>query len=324
MPDDETPLLAALAAAKKPNVSETPLQRAADFARLVRVRVRGIPDDSPPLRPEEGLEHWTSVLKRRTHEHYDAVVLLTGVVGSGKSTLAFRMATRIDPTFDVRTRLCYSPAALMACYQTIRNGQVVVWDEGVRGLLAGDQATAEQKAVVQTLALIREKGAVLFICAPSIWLIAKQVRQGRAFLWVHALQRGLAVVHERVDKLRYEPDMTLGFYQSEVARMLTWKPYPPRSQLWTTYLKEKNERLDDYLADTREMLERKEGRKKSARAENASAGSDDEIRRRLGAHEAWSKIRRELRVGQRRIAAIAKELSDSSEALPEAPDGSAG
>jgi hypothetical protein len=241
--------------------------RAIEFGQLHRLRQRGISDAPAPMLPTEGFDYWASWLRERPRRKYDAVVLLTGPVGSSKSTLALRLALRLNPRFDLSWQLCYTSAELMAAYQRVQPGDVIWFDEGVRGLLAGDQATKEQKALIQALALIREKGAILIVCSPSIWLIAKQVRQGRASLWIHVLRRGLGLAHERQERIRYTPDQTIGFLRSMVCPYLLWNKFSESSRVWRDYIKEKNRHLDQFLQETRELLEGK--RKKSSKDEEA-------------------------------------------------------
>jgi len=151
--------------------------------------------------------------------------------------------------------LCYSPQALLEAYKTVLPGEVVVFDEGVRGLLAGDQMSATQKALIQALALVREKGAILIICAPRVWLIAKQIRQGRATLWIQVLRRGLGLVHIRDERMRYVPDNDLPYERSGHAPYLAWDKFDEEDPLWLAYLAEKHRQLDEFLADTVDMLD---------------------------------------------------------------------
>ena len=182
--------------------------------------------------------------------------LMENFMVASNSTVAMRMALKIDPSFTLQARLCYTAIELLTIYQTIRPSQVVLFDEGVRGLLAGDQMSAEQKALIQALALVREKGAILFICAPSIWNIAKQVRQNRAYLWIHVMGRGLGKVHERNEYLHYLPDATLGFNVSGRCPFLQWTAFAATSKFFKNYRAVKTAHLDQYLAETKALLER--------------------------------------------------------------------
>jgi hypothetical protein len=245
------------------------LLQAIELGRRVRVLARGIPTAPAPMLPREGFLYWCGAIVYRTSHKWDAVVLITGDVGDGKSTLAMRMAQRIDRSFTIGSRLCYTATELLEIYKVILPGQVVLFDEGVRGLLAGDQATAEQKALIQALALIREKGAVLFICAPSIWNIAKQVRQNRAWLWIHVQSRGVARIHERIKRLFYTQAPELGFDMSRDCPFLQWNKYQPTSSFFKEYQRVKSEHLDAYLIETVNMLRSKKDKHAAQVADSA-------------------------------------------------------
>lgn len=278
----------------------SPLGKAFALGRIVRLRARGIPERPAPMLPAEGFDYWCERILARSMNHYDAVIIMTGETGSGKSTGVLRMAQKMDPTFTLEKRLCYSPAQIIAAYENIEVGQVVLFDEGVRGLLAGDQSTTEQKALVQALALVREKGAILFICAPNIWNVAKQIRQHRSSLWIHVMGRGLALVHERDARLRYIPDQTLGFRRSEVCPYLEWRKYPETSRFWLAYLAVKHARLQEYLKETKELLEGK-GRRKADGGREAQAKASS-----APAEPAAPADTAEARIAARRAAAAAR------------------
>ncbi len=240
--------------------------------------------------------------------------LMDNFLFTHNSTVALRMSQEMDPTFTVENRLCYTSPELLDIYKTILPGQAVLFDEGVRGLLAGDQSSKEQKALIQSLALIREKGAVLFICAPSIWNIAKQVRQNRAYLWIHVQSRGVARVHERVGRLFYQQSPDLGFEISRVCPFLMWKKYPPQSKFFREYQRVKTLHLDDYLEETSDLMRsiHSKGRKKASSPsapslETGRSASDEDIFRVLKEGGSYGDVIRKFHVNSRRIVAIKKK-----------------
>jgi hypothetical protein len=215
-------------------------------------RQRGGVDTVPP---EQGFLYWMDYIRDRVERHYDAVIADTGEEGTGKSTLALRVAQAMDPDYDPAA-ICYTARDVLAAYRTAKAGQPILYDEGARGLLAGETFTPEQVGLVRALMLAREKSAVLILCIPSIWALAKQVRGRRATLWFHVVSRGLARVHVRDTTLKYKPTQTLGLFISSEAPHLTWNSYPQGSRFWAAYLRRKNASLEEYLTETDAMLER--------------------------------------------------------------------
>lgn len=202
---------------------------------------------------DEGFAYWAQWLADRPRRHFDAAVAVTGPEGTGKSTLAMRLAQACDPTWEIR-ETCYSARDVIRAYRSIRAGHPILYDEGVRGLLAGETFSPEQVALVRTLALAREAGALLFICIPDIWMLAKQFRGRRVTAWFHVKRRGLARAFIRDERLRFTPPKGLGLTESPVAPRLTWSPYPANSRAWRSYLALKTSRLAEFLEETESDL----------------------------------------------------------------------
>jgi hypothetical protein len=255
-----TPLTDARNFARENPMPDTPLARATDFGRRVRVLARGVPERHPPLFPEEGFEYLMAVIRLRIKEHWDAVIVIDGPEGVGKSSLALRISAAIDPTFNV-TRICYTGSNVMDRFRDTQPGRVVLFDESARDLLGANAATPEAKALAQALMLIREKGLVTILCIPRIHELAPSMRARRATFWLHCERRGLARVHRRSDNLVYKPDpRDLGFRLDPRAPLLTWKALPAKSKLWRAYLNVKGQHLNEYLDETAALLARRRPR----------------------------------------------------------------
>lgn len=219
--------------------------------RMTREGREGISADI--IAPKEALAYWSQKIVERTRRHFDAVIAITGSEGVGKSTLALRLAFECYPKFKLDS-LCYSGSDVIREYKHSHEGSIIFYDEGVRGLLAGPR-TVEQTALIQAFTLVRELGCILFICAPDIWMIDKQVRGRRATLWFHVQRRGLARVHVRDERLRYEADdNSLHLAMSPDAPYISFEPFRSNSKLWLQYLRIKHERLQEFLRQTEAML----------------------------------------------------------------------
>lgn len=238
-------------------VDEDTVESVARDGRLARLEYRGIGEDAPALLPSEGLAYWCKDWAHRTEQDYDVVVLVTGEVGDGKSSFVLQAAKKTEPSCWPPDRLCYSPRDLLRAYETVQPGQVIWFDEGVRGLMSTETFSPDQRALVQMFALIRSKRAILFICAPSIWLIAKAVRNWRGTHWVHVTGRGTARIHVRMRGVRYRRDDELRFRTSEVAPSLEWDRVPKNSSLWRAYQREKDRHLSEWFEETKALLEGK-------------------------------------------------------------------
>jgi len=225
---------------------------------LSRVRARGIPETIIPLRPEEGFDYWVAWIRKRIVDKWDAVLIVSGPEGCGKSTLALQLAYAIDGTFNLKDRLCYTASDVIQCFKTVDSGKAAIFDESARALLGTDTFSKEQKALVQALMLIREKGLVTILCIPRVEELAKSMRTRRATLWIHVYRRGKGLVHVRDDRLRYHPDPNdFGFARDPKAPLLTFNAYPEDSSEWREYLAVKKTKLDEYLEETSLLLQRR-------------------------------------------------------------------
>ncbi len=305
------------------------ITQAAEFGKLVRVRSRGIFRGPAPMLPEEGFDYWCSYILERCLQDYDACVIFTGETGSGKSTLALQAARTVDPEFNLRTDLCYTASALKDIYRqrsenpAASRGRVVVFDEGVRGLLAGDQNTDEQKDTVKMLALVRALNVPLFICVPDIWRLAKPVRENRACLWIHVTRRGRALVHVRRERIQYDKNSDLGFDVATECPWVTWDRFDDNDPFWKLYMVVKMQRLNEYFRE--KQRSRGKGHTTDAQVEESlrkhatiadllrDGMSQRQVIKRTGA--SWdlvSKVNRELK--DQAVAAEPVVLSTSTTA----------
>jgi hypothetical protein len=233
----------------------------------------------PKIAPKDGFDYWVRYVKYRVEHGWDAVIVITGEEGSGKSTLGLRFAFALDKRWDPHN-LCYDGWDVLEAYERIQAGGVrgvpILYDEGVRGIMAGETMDKEQRRVVQALMLVREIGAVLIICAPDIWRVANAVRGRRAALWIHITERGVGLVHERDHRLRYRQDTkSLRLTVSPTAPELRWRPFPPSDKRWKAYVPVKTEKLRAWLMEAKKGRprarededERREARQRASNAE---------------------------------------------------------
>ncbi len=295
---------------ERADATDTPLLRALDFGKRVQLRFRGIPEAPSPLLPEEGFGYVVHRLRALIDNDYDAIVLITGATGTGKSSLALQLTQALDRSFDMSLRLCYSPLEVAKAYEGIQPGQVVCFDESVRGLQSTDTFAKEQKELVKLFSVIRAKRAIVFILAPSPWQVAKQVRDTLARMWIHVERRGLARLFDAWPLVKYSPDANLRFAKNVECPTLTWSAYPNDDPFYADYLKVKDARMNELVSETISSLSGKRASKKGAE-EVAPDAKLAWIRERIASPEGVSvsdiqehfHIRRETAVGLRNAAA---------------------
>ena len=270
-------------------------ERSRDGFAAMTASAMGEDEVEETMTPEQGFAFWCRYFRYRVRTNYDAVEVITGDEGKGKSTYALRKAEALTRGRWNPENLCYSAEDVLRAYQRARKGEVIIYDEAVRGLLAGETFEEEQRSLIKALALVREKGVILLLCAPSIWLVAKQVRGRRATLWTHIQERGSGLVHERDVRLSYKPTQALRFTVSPLAPHVTWRPFQAKDPFYRGYLAVKHARLQDFLAETLAELEDAKGRGARGRPRAADAPEPGPP-----SAKAVEKKRRQGRLRQRR------------------------
>ena len=204
-------------------------------------------------------EYWIEVWRQRIGDQFDVSIILTGASGVGKSSCAIQIGMDIDPGLTAATigdHIAFTPDEFIDMLEKAKPEQVVIFDEGVRGLLSSDTMSPEQKSLTTALALVRAKRLVLIILAPDIWQLAKNLRSRRAEFWIHVQERGVAWVHAQRHVVHYKNDPTLGFSIDRTHGPLTWNNLDG-TPLWDAYYSLKMTRMSAYLQEARDLLHRR-------------------------------------------------------------------
>jgi hypothetical protein len=256
---------------------ESPALAGLKHATRVRVIARGGISEAPsPLLPSEGFAYWTKTLKARPFDHRDTIVLIVSETGGSKSTCALRLATAIDPTFSLDTRMAYGVMDLLRIYQTIEPGQVCIYDEGARGLLSTGQNSVEQQAIVSALSMLRVKGCILMVCTVSLSDMAKRVREARCTHVIRLTSRGRAIVYTKTERFSFDVSNASPVWRpnSQCPRF-EFPKYEDSDPFWIHYERDiKLVNLQEWLAETIAMLgdkKQKGGKKEDATVKDLKA-----------------------------------------------------
>lgn len=246
--------------------------------------------DGPPVPPTRGIPWLAETCVDLVVDDWDSVIAITGKERVSKSTFALQFALRaadlVGRPWDF-SRLCYSAREVLLQYRAAKPGDVIWLDEGARGLWAGDTFEPEQKALTKALTLVGETGAILVICVPDIWLLARKVRGRRARFWAHVETRGTrrapapsrALLFERDDRLHFKPTAALGLAPSRRCPTITYDPFPLDDPVYQEYRRTKKRKLADFYDETIEELDRlvpaqREGRRPARRSLSGEGDAD--------------------------------------------------
>lgn len=207
--------------------------------------------------------YWYDNWRTAIEDDFDVTILIDGKSGIGKSALAISIGMELDHSFTSRTipdHIAFTASEFLNCIEKATKGQVIIYDEAVRGMMSTETFANEQKAIVTALAIVRAKNLIMILLAPDLWLVAKSFRARRAGWWIHVEDRGIAWVHVRDDRVRYEQDPKLGLYIDRLHGPFTWDSLDDRP-IWKTYYRMKMLRVASYLKEAQVELQVQKNKK---------------------------------------------------------------
>jgi len=120
----------------------------------------------------------------------------------------------------------------------------------------------ETKTLKKVLALARFRRVIIFLNAPNIRNVQKEIREQRAEFWLEIPSRGLFRIFERSHQIRFRNSDSLGFIGWEKANLGTWDRIDPKSALWVNAMEAKEQNFVRFVREARaELQEKKRGRK---------------------------------------------------------------
>jgi len=111
-------------------------------------------------------------------QRQDRVYLITGREGSGKSTLTFQLAyfccKLLGKEFNIN-KICFNSKQFADIIRNSEKNDVLVFDEAFNGLSSKGALSKENKELIRLLVECRQRGLIVFIVLPSIFLLEKYV-----------------------------------------------------------------------------------------------------------------------------------------------------
>lgn len=111
-------------------------------------------------------------------QRQDRVYLITGREGSGKSTVTFQFAhfccKLMGKEFNL-SKICFNSKQFAHIIKNSQRNDVVVFDEAFNGLSSKGAVSKENKELIRLLVECRQRGLIVFIVLPSIFLLEKYI-----------------------------------------------------------------------------------------------------------------------------------------------------
>jgi hypothetical protein len=122
-------------------------------------------------------QHWWANIYRKEK---CLGLIVVGKTGSGKSWLALRIATDLDPTFDVKTRVVYTAEYFMNLIANggLTRGQAVIFDElaHAEGCDARAAMSRTNRLLSGVVSTYRQLGLIVIFVLPTLTQLDKNLR----------------------------------------------------------------------------------------------------------------------------------------------------
>ena len=133
----------------------------------------------------ERLKNKLDNIKMVQTKGWDATVLIDGIEGSGKSTLGLTCAYYLsDGKFELKD-ICTGSNDAIAKLDQVKEGGVLLIDEGSLLFSSSDAMRREQKQLIMILNVIRQKRIALIIVSPSFFRLNRYIAVDRTRFLIH-------------------------------------------------------------------------------------------------------------------------------------------
>ena len=133
----------------------------------------------------ERLKNKLDNIKMVQKKGWDAAVLIDGIEGSGKSTLGLTCAYYLsDGKFELKD-ICTGSNDAIAKLDQVKEGGVLLIDEGSLLFSSTDSMRREQKQLIMILNVIRQKRIALIIVSPSFFRLNRYIAVDRTRFLIH-------------------------------------------------------------------------------------------------------------------------------------------
>jgi len=142
-------------------------------------------------------------LCQRERNDFDNVIAITGGEGTGKSTLAYilgyEFSREMGVIFQLKKNIIIAPTEdqIIEMVRNLPRYAVIDLDEAIRVLYKMDWNTAEQRLLNKLYTVCRDENKTTILCMPRFTDFGEFWRNHRIKIWLHILERGLAVVFIR-------------------------------------------------------------------------------------------------------------------------------
>lgn len=171
---------------------------------------------------EKGLHQLAFKIRKRVRKNKDAVVAITGYEGEGKSTVGLLLAPDVSEKFIIERNMIFETDynQIEDKINELGRYDVAFFDEATKQLNKANWMTNQVKNLNAYITLHRKDNKVYFLCIPTINDLVVNFRNRRVWLWIHVLQRGIAVAFRANTKSPFK-----AWYLDDMEKIFTKKEF---------------------------------------------------------------------------------------------------
>jgi len=125
----------------------------------------------------QGTQLFVDILNDRVwQQNRNAIVVFVGEPGTGKSYTALRIATFINPNFDIDKHLVFTVEDFFKALDIAERGDVIIFDEAGVGIPAREWQSIQNKLFSYVLQTFRYKNVLVFMTTPNMIYLDKHAR----------------------------------------------------------------------------------------------------------------------------------------------------
>lgn len=153
----------------------------------------------PKLKQREFNEEFFELCKvfnKRVRKDFDCVGAITGEEGISKSTLANQIGFHCKMPYDLEKNVLYSPSKqeLEGKIKDLPRFSVINADEAIKILYKQQWYTPLQIYINKLYRMCRQENKITLLCMPRFYEFNEGFRNHRIKVWIHVIDRGLALV----------------------------------------------------------------------------------------------------------------------------------
>lgn len=145
------------------------------------------------------IEKLGRIIRIRVKHDWDCVTAITGYEGSSKSTCSIHLAKYTDKTFELDKRMIWTAneEKVKSLISELPKYSCIVADEAIKLLHKQNWQTKLQKFLNMLFTVARDENKIVFLLMPRFTDFNEYFRNHRIFLWIHVVERGIAVVFKK-------------------------------------------------------------------------------------------------------------------------------